>query len=114
MIFLQFTVYDQKAAAYLPPFILPRAEQALRTFSDCCQSNDHQFGNHPEDYTLFRLGTFNDETGEIVSELAPIVIANGLELAALKPPTDPNNEPTQTQVGDETLVQHSPAGQNSA
>lgn len=59
-----FTVYDQKADAYLPPWIMPRTEMARRVFSDCVNSTDHQFAAHPEDYTLFCLGDWNDETAE--------------------------------------------------
>ena len=79
MIHLVFSVYDQKAAAYLPPFILPRSEMAIRTFSDCINSAEHQFGKHPGDYTLFRLGMFDDEKGQYHLEIAPISEGNGLE-----------------------------------
>ena len=60
-----FTIYDQKAQAYLPPFFMHQTGMALRVFSDCVNSNDHQFGKHPADYTIFELGTFNDETAII-------------------------------------------------
>ena len=63
MIHKIFSIYDSKAAAFLPPFILPKAEMAQRTFADCVNSPDHQFGAHPEDYTLFELGHWDDETG---------------------------------------------------
>lgn len=59
-----FTVYDQKADAYLPPWIMPKAVMAQRVFGDCVNSKDHQFNAHPDDYTLFMLGDWNDETGE--------------------------------------------------
>lgn len=48
-----FSVYDIKAAAYLPPFFLPTVGMATRTFSDCANSHDHQFGRNPADYILF-------------------------------------------------------------
>lgn len=60
-----FAVYDQKAGAHLPPFILPTIPMAERTFGDCVNKEEHQFNAHPEDYTLIRLGTFDDETGGI-------------------------------------------------
>ena len=77
---LIYSVYDSKAEAFLPPFFLPREEMAIRTFSDAVNSNDHQFGRHPEDYNLFRLGTFDDSSGELRSEITPIVVAYALEL----------------------------------
>ncbi|AXL15290.1 nonstructural protein [Microviridae sp.] len=80
MIHLQFSIYDSKSRAYLPPFILPRTEQAVRIFSDCVNSESHEFGKHPEDYTLHRIGVFNDETGLTTPEVAPLLEASGVEL----------------------------------
>ena len=53
-----FSVYDEKARAYLPPFILPEIGMATRTFGDCINSEQHQFGKHPSDYTLFKIADF--------------------------------------------------------
>lgn len=64
MLQLVFTVYDQKADAFLPPWIMPKAVMAQRIFSDCVNSKDHQFHAHPEDYTLFLLGDWDDEKAE--------------------------------------------------
>lgn len=63
MIHSVFSVFDAKAEAFLPPFVLPKTEMAQRVFSDCVNSNDHQFSKHPDDYTLFHLGTWSDEDG---------------------------------------------------
>lgn len=80
MIHKQFSIYDSGAQAYLPPFILPRDEMAQRTFGDCCNSKEHQFGAHPEDYTLFRLGTWDDETAIFTPEPnGPQTLGNGVE-----------------------------------
>jgi hypothetical protein len=79
MIHKIFTVYDQKAAAYLPPFYMHRTEMALRVFSDCINSNDHQFGKHPADYSIFELGTFDDEKAITQTYTGPKLLGNGLE-----------------------------------
>ncbi len=74
-----FSIHDQKAKAFLPPFFLPETGMALRTFGDCVNSQSHQFNKHPEDYTIFELGTFDDNTGKIVLENAPQSRGNGVE-----------------------------------
>jgi len=79
MIHSIFSIHDAKASAFLPPFILPRVEMAQRVFSDCVNSEDHQFGQHPEDYTLFHMGNFDDETGEIHPKTTPTSLGLGLE-----------------------------------
>mgnify|MGYP000485008555 CR=1 FL=1 len=74
-----FTVYDQKAHAYLPPFFLPQEGMAIRTFADCVNKPDHQFNAHPEDYNLAEIGTFNDENGEITPYEIAKQYGSGLE-----------------------------------
>jgi len=85
-----FTIHDSKAGAYLPPFILPREEMARRTFGDCINSPDHQFGNHPDDYTLFCLGVFDDEIAQYQLD-TPKSLGNGLEYVR----TDSLNQATE-------------------
>jgi len=60
-----FTIYDSKAHAYLTPFFLHNQDMAIRVFADCANNPEHQFGKHPEDYTLFKIGVFNDTKGRI-------------------------------------------------
>jgi len=55
-----FTVYDAKVAGYLRPFFAQTKPVAARSFSDAVNQPDHEFNRHPEDYTLFHLGTFED------------------------------------------------------
>lgn len=60
-----FTVYDSAARRYLAPFYAPTIEFALRQFRQTVNTPDHQFNSYPEDYALFHIGTFNQETGKI-------------------------------------------------
>jgi hypothetical protein len=71
MILKIFSIYDEKAGAFLPPFFLPTVGMATRTFKDCCNSLDHAFGLNPADYTLFELGDFSDKTAHIQTLASP-------------------------------------------
>jgi len=62
---------------------------AIRIFSDCCNDVTHQFGKHPEDYTLFNIGSWTDEKSKFVTN-NPIAIGNGIEF--VKPPFEPDQE----------------------
>jgi len=73
-----FSIYDSKADAYLTPFFLHQEAMAIRVFSDCINSETHQFGKHPEDYTLFSIGTWEDQSGKF-STTNPKSIGNGVE-----------------------------------
>ena len=110
MIHKIFTIYDEKAKAYLPPFFLPESGQAIRSFKDCINSETHQFGKNPEDYTLFALGFYNDGTASLDPH-APKSLGNGIQF--LTPSTQPdlfNEKP----IGDDSPVQPSPPSGNSA
>lgn len=63
---LLFTIYDEKAEVFLPPFVVPTIGIATRAFSDCVNSDDHQFAAHPSHYTLFGLGEFFDHDATLV------------------------------------------------
>lgn len=65
MILKMFTVFDQKAKAYLSPFCMAEKGQAIRSFTDLINDGDHQFSKHPEDYTLLFIGEYDDETAAI-------------------------------------------------
>ncbi len=107
------TVYDNKAKAYLPPFFLPAVGMASRTFADCVNSDDHQFGRHPQDYTLFELGTFEDNKATFDIFPAPVSVGNGVEF--LEPDEQPDlfKDPAN-EIPDDTPVLSSAKSGNSA
>ena len=83
-----FTVYDEKAKAYLPPFFMGQIAQGQRVFADCINSPKHQFGNHPADYTLFHCGEFDDNICHFEIH-APETLGNGVEFRDQTRPISP-------------------------
>lgn len=65
MILKIFCIYDSKSEAYHMPFFSTTVGQAERSFSDAVVDNTTTFSKHPEDYTLFYCGDFDDSTAEI-------------------------------------------------
>lgn len=88
-----FTIYDSKAQAYLTPFFLHQEGMAIRIFTDCVNVSNHQFGKHPEDYTLFQIGSWDDEKSKFLTN-NPVALATGIELV------DPNKEKQQEMFTD--------------
>lgn len=113
MIHKIFTIYDEKAKAYLPPFFLPQEGMAVRTFKDCINSDTHQFGANPHDYTLFTLGHWDDNTAEINILGRSQALGNGVEF---KNPPQPDlyDVPDETKVSHEAPVLRGSEGGNSA
>lgn len=58
-------VYDSKARCFFPPFYVSHLDVARRTFADVARNPEHQIGRNPGDFTLFHLGTFDDDSGRI-------------------------------------------------
>ncbi len=63
-----YSIFDTASALYLRPLFAQSDGQALRSFSDVAVDTDHEIGSHPEDYSLFRLGIFDDNSGKITNE----------------------------------------------
>lgn len=110
MTYLIFVVYDQKAEAYMAPFHLRTVGEAQRGFGDAINNPETPFGQHPQDYTLFQIGTYSDIKGQITPE-APLLIGNGVEyLTNQTPAAGANlNGPSQ-QISNETSVQRGAEG----
>lgn len=79
-----YTVYDSKAEMYLQPFFMRAKGEALRAFSDMCNDEKTQFGAHPEDYTLFEIGTYDDSKGKFVPYEANVSCGCGLDFVTPK------------------------------
>ncbi len=74
-----YSVHDVKSEAYLQPFFLQTKGQAIRSFTDCVNDPKHQFGAHPEDYTLFELGEYDDPSAAFHLHETPHVIGKAIE-----------------------------------
>lgn len=74
-----FSVFDKKAVAYLQPFYYQQKGQAIRAFEDSVNNPETAFNKHPEDFSLYLLGEFDDTTGEITSK-KPLHIDEALTL----------------------------------
>ena len=71
MILQVFAVYDSKAKAYAHPFYTPNAEMAKRYFADGANDPTLQLCKNSEDFSLFHLGEFHNDTGVFVLNSAP-------------------------------------------
>lgn len=75
-----FAVYDQKSEAYMRPFFMNTKGQAIRAFADELESENSQLAKHPEDYTLFEIGSYDDSRGHLEALSAPESLGTALEL----------------------------------
>ncbi len=74
-----YTIYDVASGIYMRPFFSQADGQAIRGFKDIATDADHEIGKHPEDYTLYRIGNYNETTGKMQGEELE-KLATGLEM----------------------------------
>lgn len=72
-------VYDAAVAAYIPPQFYRSQGEAMRAFIQACQEEKHQFRVHAKDYTLFFLAEFDDTSGGILMQAAPLHLISALQ-----------------------------------
>lgn len=64
-----YAVFDKKADMYTPPFLEIKDGTAIRAVQDLVINNkDHPFAKHPSDFSLHRLGEFDETTGVITGQ----------------------------------------------
>lgn len=76
------SIRDSAADAYGRPFFLPSVGVAIRSFIDEVNrpSEDNQIYQHPEDFDLFELGSFNDADGRFELHDVPKQLALGRQV----------------------------------
>lgn len=62
-----FSIYDSKVSAFGTPFFQRSTGEAVRAFTDAVnrKDSDNGFAMHPEDYTLFELGSWDDAMASV-------------------------------------------------
>lgn len=82
MIQFIFSVKDRAADAFGRPLFVQSVGLAIRSFTDEVnrQAEDNQMYNHSDDFDLYELGTYDDNTGIIVCHDQPKQVAIGKQV----------------------------------
>lgn len=62
-----FSIFDTKAAVFGTPFFMPREGMAIRALQDLVNDGQSMVNKHPEDFSLYHIGDFEDETASFDS-----------------------------------------------
>lgn len=64
-----YTVFDSVTGIYWHPFFAVNDEEAKRSISNAVNTvADNDLFLHPEDFTLYSIGIFNDQRDEVILE----------------------------------------------
>jgi len=85
MVLNGYTVFDNKALQYHPPFFAATDGAALRSFQDLANDNNTTIGRHPSDFSLWMCGSYDDNKG-LFHPCSPLVhIADAVALIRVQP-----------------------------
>lgn len=76
------SVKDRAAEVFNRPFFVPHRNVAVRDFTDEVNraAADNQLNKHPDDFDLYILGTFDDNTGVFHMEETPTVLVRAKDV----------------------------------
>lgn len=78
MILNVYAVFDKKLGNYATPFFMKNHGLALRAFGDLVMDPSTTVSRHAEDFSLYYLGAFDDETGELLNQ-EPVHISHAVD-----------------------------------
>ena len=73
-------VYDAKAEIFTQPIFTIAIGEGVRSFEDEVNNPQSPFSKHPEDYTLFHLGTYDETSAKFDLLTAPVSLGGALSL----------------------------------
>ena len=85
-----YAVRDNLCGFYLPPTIGDNDAAMVRAFGDVATKGGTPIGDHPEDYTLEKIGEFDNESGVLVALPTPQVLCHASDF--VKKPIPENKE----------------------
>lgn len=82
-----YSIYDVKAHSFAMPFYAPNNAVAIRLFTQLANDPASQVHSSPDDFSLFDLGTFDDDGAHFSIHKKPKVVANAVEFIKTAAPT---------------------------
>lgn len=80
-----FTYFDSKGGFYSKPMFTRSKGEAIRSFSDEVNREDSYLAAHPEDFTLFELGIFDDCDCSMELLSTPNSVGKAIEFKKVEP-----------------------------
>jgi len=82
MILKVFSIRDAKAEIFNPPFFKKTHGEAERDFHQLCKDDKSMPAQYPEDYDLYYVGTYDDQTGLIQCLSTPQHVTKAITVIA--------------------------------
>lgn len=89
-----YAIFDTCSGIYEKPFFHTADDAVKREFQDVVNTPDHPINKHPEHYSIWRLGAFDNLNGDVTDE-ANECLWTGLEAISQTQSERSNAQPTQ-------------------
>lgn len=86
MIYQAYSVRDSKTAVMHPPLFNVTEGEATRAFHALVNDPQSLPGKYPSDYSLWHVGGFNGDSGEL-THITPVKLVDGDQLTAKSNPS---------------------------
>lgn len=73
-----YAVKDDVSSSFNQPFLMVNDQIAIRGFKTLAQDESTDIGKYPTDFSLYRLGQYDEKTGVILSDVEFLVTAINL------------------------------------
>lgn len=87
MLLRAYTLHDNKALTYSPPFFQHNDALAIRMLTDLVADVNTAPGRHPNDFRMYCVGTYDDSSGGFTPISPPEHVQDAISLV---PPAAPN------------------------
>ncbi|WNK13117.1 MAG: nonstructural protein [Microvirus sp.] len=94
MLLRAYSIRDSKGEFYHPPFFKRTHGEAERDFMHLCKDEKSMTGQYTEDYDLYYLGTYDDQTGKIQATSSPEHMIKGVHAKQRHDPMTQNENLT--------------------
>lgn len=86
-----YSVYDSKTGVFGQPNFLINRGAALRAWQEAANDNQSNIGKYPADFTMFEIGYWDDETGNVSMHNTKVSLGTALEFKRDQTPTVVND-----------------------
>lgn len=79
-----YSIRDSKGEHFKPPFYKHTHGEAERDFTTLCRDEKSTVSQYPDDFDLYYLGIYDDQTGKIASLDTPQHIVKAIQVISKK------------------------------
>lgn len=72
MNYKMYSIFDTKSRVYAQPWFSVNDATAIRSFSQVANDPSTQIFHHPEDFILYQIGHFSDDSGVCMATTPPV------------------------------------------